>query len=246
MAMPEFTTFAFVVCAAAVLLAGLVRGFAGFGSAMIMMPALALFHGPQMAVPVALLLEVALALPFVPSVAKQIDWRRIGLLAGCGMLATPLGVWLLHVVPEAAMRWVISLVILGFVAMLAFGWRCRGRPAPWATALTGVASGALNGATGMGGPPVVFYFLAGQDESSTVRASVVAHFAAIDLASLAIFALVGALDRPALLLALWMLPAYLVGAWLGARLFGLASEAFYRRLALILLAVIAAASVLAE
>lgn len=243
--MPDFASIAFLVSAAAVLLAGLVRGFAGFGSAMVMMPALALFYGPQAAVPVALLLEVALALPFVPAVASRIDWRRIGLLAATGVLATPVGVLLLQAVPETVMRWAISAVILAFVGMLAFGWRYRGKPAPWATGLTGVASGTLNGATGMGGPPVVFYFLAGQDDSPTVRASVVAHFAAIDLASLALLVVVGALDRHALLLAASLLPVYLLGAWLGARLFGLASEAFYRRLALGLLAAVAAASLLA-
>jgi uncharacterized membrane protein YfcA len=40
--------------AAAVALAGLVRGFAGFGSAMIMMPSLSAIYQPAFAVPVGI------------------------------------------------------------------------------------------------------------------------------------------------------------------------------------------------
>ena len=62
-------TFAAAVGAA--LLAGVVRGFSGFGSALILSPSLSALYGPEVAVPVALLLEFVLAGPFVPPAAAR-------------------------------------------------------------------------------------------------------------------------------------------------------------------------------
>ena len=56
----------FAAAVGAALLAGVVRGFSGFGSALILSPSLSALYGPEVAVPVALLLEFALAGPFVP------------------------------------------------------------------------------------------------------------------------------------------------------------------------------------
>ena len=54
----------------------------------------------------------------------------------------------------------------------------------------------------------------------------------------------GALDGASLLLALWLVPAVVAGGLLGERLFPLASEKFYRRLALTLLVAVAIGSLI--
>ena len=58
------------------MLAGVVRGFSGFGSALILSPSLSALYGPAVAVPVALLLELVLSGPFVPPAARLVDRRR--------------------------------------------------------------------------------------------------------------------------------------------------------------------------
>jgi uncharacterized membrane protein YfcA len=226
----------------AALVAGLVRGFSGFGSAMILTPALSALYGPAIAVPIGLALELLVTVPLLPGSVRLVEWRRIGILCLAAFAAVPLGVWLLLNLPPVVMRVAISAVILGFVAILAFGWRYHGRPSIVATLATGAASGVLNGASGMAGPPVVFYYLSGSAPAPEVRASLIVYFALVDAVSVAVLAVSGTMDAMTLLRALWLTPVFLAAAWLGARAFRHAGEAFYRRMALIVLAAIAVAS----
>lgn len=236
--------FAFqtLLSAAAVLLAGLIRGFAGFGSAMVMTPVLAALWTPAAAVPVTLLLELLVSAPLLPRAAPLVDWRRIGLLTAAAILAAPLGIWLLVGIDPGAMRWVISAIVLIAVAVLASGWRYSRRPGSGATLAAGGLSGVLNGLSGMGGPPIAFYYLSGPDGASAQRASFIVYFALVDAATVALFAAQGAFDGQALLRTAMLLPFLLLGAWIGARLFHRGGERAYRVVAFAVLVLIAIGS----
>ena len=68
-----------------------------------------------------------------------------------------------------------------------------------------------------------------------VRANLTTYFAFVDLAALSAFAVRGLVDRATLLEGLLLAPAVIAGGILGGKLFPLASDAFYRRLAMLLL-----------
>ena len=55
----------------------MVRGFAGFGAAMVMTPIFSAIYGPAVGVALCLLLEIVVAVPVVPGVVRLVDWRRI-------------------------------------------------------------------------------------------------------------------------------------------------------------------------
>jgi uncharacterized protein len=235
-------SLAFAAAVGAALLAGTVRGFSGFGSALILSPLLSALYGPAVAVPVALLLEFALAVPFVPPALRLADRRRVALLCVAAAVTVPIGAWVLSVVDEASLRWAICALVLTAVAILGLGWRYHGRPRSVATAATGALSGLLGGSTGLSGPPVIFYELSGSAPIPRVRANFMVFFAWIDVIALIAFAVTGTLSgRPLLLAGLLVLP-YLAAAGAGARAFGLASETFYRRLALAVLVCVAIVS----
>lgn len=233
-----------LAAAAAVLLAGIVRGFSGFGAAMIMVPVLAALYGPLRAVPMALLLEMAVSLPLLPAAVRLVDWRRIALLLLAACAAVPLGVWLLRTLDATAMRYAMSAIVLGAVALLATGWRYRGRLGVAPTVATGLLSGAMNGLAGMAGPPVVFFYLAGSAGAAVSRASFIVFFAAIDLFALLVLALAGAYAGTEMLLVALLAVVFVLGGLLGARLFGRAGERFYRVVALVILAGIAVGTLL--
>jgi uncharacterized membrane protein YfcA len=232
----------FAAAVGVAMLAALVRGFAGFGSALILAPSLAALYGPAVAVPVALLLELALAGPFVPPAARLVDWGRTGPLCVAAALTVPLGAWLLTIVDAHTLRWIICALVFVAVAILGFGWRYHGRPHAAATAATGALSGLLGGATGLSGPPVMFFELSGSAPMARMRASFMVFFAWVDIAALTAFAVAGALTGRALLVALALVAPYLLAAMTGARFFGRASDAFYRRLAVAVLLAVAVAS----
>ena len=233
--MPDLLAPSFLICAVVACIAGMVRGFAGFGAAMIMTPIFSAFYGPAVGVALCLFLEIAVALPVVPGVLGLVDWRRIGLLLVAAVVGVPFGNLVLTWSEPEPMRWAISAIVLGAVALLASGWRFSGKPRPATTLAAGVSSGFLNGLAGMAGPPIAFYYLAGQEDAAHVRANLTTYFVFVDLVAIATFATRSLIDWNTILLGLFLSPVVMLGGVLGARLFPLASESFYRRLALVLL-----------
>jgi uncharacterized protein len=237
--MPDLLAPSFLICTVVACIAGMVRGFAGFGAAMIMTPIFSALYGPAVGVALCLMLEIAVALPVVPGVVRLVDWHRIGLLLVAAAVGVPVGnLVLTHVAPEP-MRWAISAIVLGAVALLASGWRFAGRPRPATTLAAGVTSGFLNGFAGMAGPPIAFYYLAGDETVTRVRANLTTYFVFVDLVAIAAFVVRDLVEWETLVLGLFLAPAVMLGGVLGARLFPLASEGFYRRLALALLVAVA-------
>lgn len=237
--MDHLLTTSLAIAASVAVLAGVVRGFAGFGAAMILTPVFSALYGPLVGVPVCLLLEFGIAFPMLRRTVGLVDWRRIGLLLLAASVAVPLGLFVLTTADPEPLRWAISGIVLAAVVLLATGWRFAGRPTPPATIAAGVASGFLNGLCGMAGPPVAFYYLAGADGAATVRASFIVYFAAIDFVSLVGLGVQGLVTIDTLILGALLVVPYVAGGLVGERLFPLAGEAFFRGLALAILACVA-------
>jgi uncharacterized membrane protein YfcA len=242
--MPEILTVSFLIAAAVAIVAGMVRGFAGFGAAMLMTPVFTALHGPAIGISLCMLLEIAVALPLLPRAIQYVDWRRIGLLMVAAVFGAPLGNLVLTAVAPEPMRWAISAIVLSAVALLASGWRFRGEWRAPVTLGIGATSGFLNGLSGMAGPPIAFYYLAGNETATRVRANLTTYFIFVDLAALAVFLARGLVHWDTAVLGLYLTPAVIAGGLLGERLFPLASESFYRRLALALLVGVAIGSLI--
>src|SRR5262245_62951876 len=71
------------------------------------------------------------------------------------VVATPIGTWALVVTDPALMTVAISALVLLMVAMLAGGWRLRGRIGMGKLMAAGGAGGLVAGLAGGGGAPVV-------------------------------------------------------------------------------------------
>jgi uncharacterized membrane protein YfcA len=104
---------------------------------------------------------------------------------------------------------------------------------------TGAASGLLNGAFGMGGPPVILFFFSSPAGVAVGRASLIAYFLGTDLIGLAFMLREGLIGTTQLWLALAFLPAVLAGNWLGARGFHGVEQTTFRRWVLWLLVLLA-------
>ena len=152
--------------------AAIVRGFAGFGFSLLAITAISLVLPPVVVVPSIFLMEIAASVHLLPSVWREVHWRAIGLLLlGC-LLATPLGVWLLATTPVAPMQIALGGVVLAAAILLLRGYALRRMPGRASTVATGAASGLLNGAFGIGGPPVILFFFASPAGVAAGRASV--------------------------------------------------------------------------
>ena len=219
--------------------AGLMRGYSGFGSAIVLAPVYATLWGPQAGVPVVLMMDLFSSLVLVPRALATADRRVVLPMGVAAMVATPVGAAVLIAAtgPDAAdlLRRTIGALVLGFGLLLFGRWRYHGRrPAPLNLAV-GALAGLMKGATGMSGPPVILYFLSGPEAVRQHRANLILFFGLIGVVAVFPPLFAGLIDGPALLRTALMVPALLGCVPLGARLFGVVPERLYRPFALVLL-----------
>ena len=215
--------------------AGLMRGFAGVGSGMLMAPVFAILFGPVQTVAVIVLMEIVVTGQLLPGVRREIDWKVIAPMGAAAACLMPVGSWLLVSLDPDLIARGIALVVVAFSVLLMAGWRYEGEKKLWATLCVGALSGVLMASTSLGNPPVMAYLLSSRDAAATNRANFTGYFAVTLVALIAMMAVAGLIDGRALLTAVALLPVFMAGAWIGSRLFRRSSEALYRRVALGLL-----------
>jgi uncharacterized membrane protein YfcA len=229
----------FGIAAVVALAAGLMRGFVGVGSGMLMAPVFAILFGPLETVGMVIMLDAFVTAQLLPSVHRLIEWRVVIPMAAVAALFMPLGTWLLVSVDAGLMARGIALIVLLFVLILMSGWRYRGPKRLGISLGVGGISGVLIAATSMGNPPVIVYFLSGPDSAATNRANFTGYFAVTLATLLAMMAVRGLILAPTVERTLFLLPVFAGGAWLGARWFYRASDRSYRQVALGLLLCVA-------
>lgn len=212
----------------AAVLAGLVRGFCGFGTAMVYLPVAAQFLSPFEALTTLIVKDLVAPLIHVPRALRDghpPDVLRLGLGAA---IAVPLGILVLSLVPAEVFRWTVSLVALTLLVLLVSGVRYRGRLTPPMVAGTGAVGGLFAGAVGLPGPPVIMLYMASTLPASAIRANLTLYLIAADLVLLAVLWWKGFLVASAFALGILLIAPYLFGNWLGAALFRPEAERVYR------------------
>ena len=230
------TTAALVVLA---FFAGLVRGFAGFGGALIFVPVASALVGPQIASVILWLIDTLPSLPIALPALKKTEWKTVWPVFIGNAATVGLGVWWLTHGDPLLLRWVIAGFIFFSVAFLWSGWRYHGsRPAPLSFAVGGV-SGFFGGAAQVSGPPVLIYWLAGSEPTSLIRANVISLFTLTMVTSGVAMWLGNLFTQTAVIASLFMVPVYAVGLIIGQRFFGRSSDQTFRRLAFALILIAA-------
>ncbi|MEP5732377.1 MAG: sulfite exporter TauE/SafE family protein [Sulfitobacter sp.] len=221
----------------AVIAAGLVRGFAGFGSAMIIMPAAAAVLSPVQAVVFVVAAELLGPLPNVPDALRQGVPREVGILILGALLGLPLGIWCLTVVEPDLFSWIISGVVLVLLGPVMLGWRYSGELTRRLSTATGALGGFMTGFAGIPGPPVIMLYMASRLPIAVIRANLLLYLFAIDLILFPLFWLLGLMVWPIALLGLLFGIPNVIANMVGARIFDPRAEALFRRVAYIAIVV---------
>jgi uncharacterized membrane protein YfcA len=238
-ALAEPRIFAAMAVAA---LAGLTRGFSGFGGAMVYMPLVAAIYDPRIAAVTILLVDFLSASPFAIPEFRRCTWREVLPLAGAMAIAVPVGTWLLIVLDPIVLRWCIAILVLGLVPILASGWRYHGTPRLPITIGVGLFSGLSAGAVQIAGPPVILYWLSSSASAVTVRANLMVFFLLCGVALIVAYAFEGLFTAQMIALTLMLGIFYVTGMGLGAYCFRGTSDRNYRVIAYLIIALAALVS----
>jgi uncharacterized membrane protein YfcA len=236
--------FSLNVAVIAVFVAGVIRGYSGFGFAMVAVTSMSLVIPPARVVPLVLILEVMASISLVPQVWKDIDWYSLRWLLAGSIFATPFGAYLLANVPAEPMRMSISVLVLAAAIMLLRGWAWKRMPGRPLILATGIACGILNGAAAIGGPPVILLYLSSPAGVTVSRASIVAYFLGIDSMSLVMASIHGLTTIQTLLLTAVCLIPLLLGIAVGSKMFIKVDKESFRHHVLILLTILSILGIL--
>lgn len=207
--------------------AGVLRGFTGFGFALVAVPFGALWIAPDILLPVVFLLHIYMGVFEVRSAVRSCHGPSMLWLIVGGALGTPIGVYALVIMPLKAVYIVIGSIVLASIVLLLLKPSTRRFPLGF-SAIAGVFSGIFNGMAAMPGPPAIFYFMRGGFSNAETRSSLILFFFVTAVYAIMATIYVGLLSADEIFLSLVVFPIIALSTWMGAGLFRRYGQKWYR------------------
>lgn len=225
---------------AGVIFGGFLRGFLGFGAALLIVPVLSLILTPVQAIAILLLIELPNVVYLTPSALREFDLKSISVMVVGMVLAVPIGSYALVSVDSGLMKLVVALLVLLMIAFLASGWRVRGEIRWYMMLTTGLIGGFIQGAAGSGGPPFITILLSRRDTVEKTRANIVMTLNCLSLIAAGSLFIFGAFTMFLVIISIFVAPIYILSTAVGARYFRDSGNEHFRKAALTILAFISA------
>ena len=217
------------------LLAGLVYGFAGFGSALVFMPLAVIFLAPPLAIAAFSLSALASLFTVIPKAWTVADRRQTLLMVAMSLVTMPLGIALLRFTPEVTIRTAVCILTLVTLAALLAGWKVPLKGGMALRAGVGGLAGITGGSTGLNGPPVILFNLGSDQPVAVTRGNLACFLTFNSLCMMPMLWLQGLINAEAIWLGAILLAPYALGTWGGARIFRPEAAGFYKTAAYVLI-----------
>ncbi len=214
--------------AGAILLAGLMRGFAGFGSGMVWVPLAALVIGAKLAAATLLILDTLIALPLIFPALKLCNWKSVVPAAIGAILAVSIGAWILATAPTIVLHWSISLVVFALLAILMSNWTYSQAPTRTQNFGVGALSGLLGGFSQMPSIPIYILWATGPYPQHIIRANMIVFIAIADVSAYVFYAYHGLFTKELIPVVLITGPIYLACLLFGAKTFKSARPQYFK------------------
>lgn len=211
--------------------AGVVRGFTGFGTAMIVVPVGAVFFPLPEVVFIMTVTGVGAAMSLMPKAWPVANKNEVLKLSVAAFVTIPIGISLLLFLDPIALRWAITAIVFTLIAYLIAGWRYNSALSTGGLLSVGAAAGLVGGTTGLTGPVVILFYLASANAVQVIRANTILFLALLDVAIAANILLRGLADATNLVIALILTIPYFLASLVGQALFDPAKEKLYRNAA---------------
>ena len=229
--------YGYLVVGGIVFLAALTQSITGFGFAIVSMSFLPRIIGLQTAVPLVTLVSIVANIVIWYSYRRDCNFNAVKQLTIASLITTPLGVLLLDYIPEAIALKGLGILIFSYVL---YDWLNLALPSfkssIWAY-LFGGMSGILNGAYTVGGPPVIVYANCRRWHPREFKGNLTAIFFFSSLLAAIAHTTQGNITIAVGRFAIYSLPGFALGLWLGIILSKKINRFIFRRITLALLMV---------
>jgi uncharacterized protein len=231
------TPVAFVLLFLGALAGGFVSGLAGFGTALVVLGIWLYILPPAVVVPLVLICSIVAQTSTLPSFWRSFDFGLVWPFLIGGLAGVPLGTVLVAHADPGIFKLSVGVLLLVFPVALyfdrvpvaaSFGGRA-------ADGLIGFAGGILGGLAGLSGPvPILWASVRGWGKDERRGVFQTFNWTVLS-AALFVQAGSGFITAEILRLALLVLPATVIGAWFGARIYHALSDKNFRDVVLGLL-----------
>ena len=202
-----------------VVFAGVVRGYSGFGFAVISVIGLNFFLEPKQSVAVVLSLDLICSINLLKKAINQANFETLKKLTIGSLLGIPIGYTCLLLIPSEILKILICLVIVVLSLFLFSSYRPFDTEKTSTKLAFGLASGAGTASASIGGPMIVYYMLSSNLSTSTQRATMILFFIIIELLSITTIMLGGMVDATLPKALLILLVPTLISVQVGQYLF---------------------------
>jgi uncharacterized membrane protein YfcA len=220
----------------AVSMAGLVRGFSGFGTAMIFVPIAAMVAAPVHVIIMLLTFDLLGPIVMMPKAWREGEPKDVGLLGLGAIIGLPFGLYLLTRLDPIVFRWTVSILALSVLVLMMSGWRYQERLNAFKTVLVGVVSGFLTGIAALPGPPVILSYMTSPRPARVIRANTMMYLFLVDIITIIMMIIKGLVVLAPVVIGLVLVPLYTIGGLIGQRIFDPDKEHIYRTVAYVVIA----------
>lgn len=233
-----------VISAAMVFVAGMVRGFAGFGLSAVLMASIVVIIPPVELIPVCFLLEAAASLAMFRGGLRDAHWRTAVVLALFSAIGVPIGLALTTSIDTDLSKLFALLLVLALTFLQLLKINVLPTSERYALPATGFAAGIVSGLASVGGMVIALFVLASPKKAREMRGALVLYlFFSLFTSSITLF-LFDVLDEKAVARGAILSPLVLAGVFVGSKLFSRSLDQTYRRACLYLLVLFAGAGLI--
>ncbi|MEM7520751.1 MAG: TSUP family transporter [Pseudomonadota bacterium] len=212
----------------AYLVAGVIRGFTGFGTALIVVPVAGIYLNPADILLMIGVSGILSNLLLVPEAWRVGDRGEVGTLALAAMVAVPIGFGLQSVIDGVLIRWVVAAVAFVTLVAVVSGWQWRGKLGTGGLTSIGLGAGVVGGLTALTGPIAIMFYLANARRAVAVRANMIMFLGAIDILLLVNVSVAGTFTWAVFWFSIIVSVPYMASIMIGKALFDPDKEQLYR------------------
>ena len=144
--------------AAIALVAGVVRGFSGFGGPALMALVLTQFYSPLSVLTKVMIIDAVSFLLLVPSTAREFNRRVFAIVTLATLAGLPVGTYLLLEMDPLVVKRAVAAAVAACVVVMLLGRRFRAPPSVAVHIAVGVLAGVVLGATYIALVVMIFLF----------------------------------------------------------------------------------------
>lgn len=218
-----------------IFISAVVQGATSFGFSLLALPLLGLLYPLKVVVPTLVALSLLLNSIILIKLRVKPHIKELLILGVFAILTIPIGVKLLLVMDESALKIIVSLLLIIVSILMLKGIKIQLKNKKLSYAIAGIFSGILNGAVSLSGPPIVILLANEGKDKNSFRSSLTFLFILLNIYTIMLYIYNGLFLDPALYKMTLLIPFMIIGSVFGIYLGNKINDLTFKKLVLNLL-----------